>query len=79
MAVMEQFFDRDRVERITVEARDVQFGRAVLTAIAAVLFGLGWLAAKAVGVVWLAVAWSWTAVRLGWTEARGQKPARAQI
>jgi hypothetical protein len=79
MAVMDTFFDRERVDRITVEARDVELGRAVLTAVAAVLFGIGWLAAKVVGVVWLTIAWSWTAVRLGWTEARGQKPARAQI
>lgn len=78
MAVMDTFFDRDRVDRITVEARDLQIGRTVLTVLAAVLFAVGWLAAKTVGVVWLAFAWSATAVRLGWAEARGQKPARVQ-
>jgi hypothetical protein len=81
MTVLERF----DVDRVTAEARDVEFGRAILTAIAAVLFAVGWLAAKVVGLlalafgaVWLAAAWSATAVRLGWTEARGQMPARAE-
>lgn len=40
--------------------------RVVLTAVAAVLYGLGWMAAKALhGAVW-----AWTAVRVGWVEAR---------
>lgn len=60
----------DRLDRINAEARDVEIGRAVLTAVAAVLFAIGWLAAKVVGVVWLSIAWSATAVRLGWSEAR---------
>lgn len=58
------------LDRITVEAREVDFRRTFLTVIAGVLFGIGWVAAKVVGVLWLAVAWSVTAVRLGWSEAR---------
>lgn len=58
------------LDRITQEARQVRFWRTVLTALAGLLFGLGWLAAKACGVVWLAVVWSVTAARLGWQEAR---------
>jgi hypothetical protein len=58
------------VERINAEAREVHFGRTVLTLVAAVLFGLGWLTARIFGVIWLALAWSVTAVKVGWTEGR---------
>lgn len=43
--------------------------RALVTGLAAVLFGVGWLAGR---VVWPALVWSATAVRLGWDE--GRKP-----
>lgn len=62
--------DRVPVERITAEAKQVSFWRSVLRLLAAVLFGLGWLTAKAFAVLWLAGVWSVTAVRLGWQEAR---------
>ncbi|MEU2339923.1 hypothetical protein ABZ608_41430 [Streptomyces sp. NPDC013172] len=58
------------VERITSQAREVRFWRTVLSALAGVLFGLGWLTAKGFAVLWLAVVWTATAVRLGWQEAR---------
>lgn len=62
--------DRVPVERITVEARQVEIGRTLLTALAGLFFVLGWLAAKLVNVVWFAFAWSWTAVKVGWKEGR---------
>ena len=31
---------------------------------------LGWTVAKLVNVVGFAVAWSWTAVKVGWVEGR---------
>jgi len=68
--------DRVPVDRITVEARQVRVGRTVLTMIAAVLYGIGWAAAKLLGSLWLALAWSGTAVKIGWTEAR--KPTGGQ-
>lgn len=71
MAVLE----RVPLDRISVEAREVHFGRAVLTVLAGLLFGIGWLAAKTAAAVWLALAWSATAVKVGWTEAR-RSPAR---
>ena len=58
------------VDRITVEARQIHLGRAALTAVAAVLYGLGWLAAKAVIAVVLAAVWCAAAVRVGWADAR---------
>lgn len=62
--------ERVPVKRISAEARQVRFWRAVLAALAGVLFGLGWLAAKACAVLWLAGVWSVTAVRVGWQEGR---------
>lgn len=61
------------VDRITAQAREVRFWRTVLTALAGVLFGLGWLAARGFAAVWLAVSWAVVAVRVGWRE--GRKPA----
>lgn len=58
------------LDRITAEARQVHFGRTVLTLLAAVLFGIGWTVAKVFGVVWLTLAWTATAVKVGWVEAR---------
>ena len=63
--------DRVPVDSITQQAREVKFGRAVLTLIAAVLFGLGWVTARAFAIVWLAASWCWVAVREGWRASRG--------
>lgn len=57
------------VERITAEARAVHPAHALLTLVAAVLYGIGWLAGKILGALWLAVVWSFTAVKVGWVEA----------
>lgn len=62
--------ERVPVERITEQAKQVRFWRSVLRLLAGVLFGIGWLTAKAFAVVWLAGVWSATAVRIGWQEAR---------
>lgn len=66
MAVLDQV----PVDRITAEARQIQLGRAILTAIAAVLYLIGWVPSKAIQAVWLAFAWSGTAVKVGWVDAR---------
>lgn len=65
MAVLE----RVPLGRISAEAREIHFGRVLLTLLAAVLFGVGWVASKAV----LSVAWVCAAVRVGWVEARASK------
>lgn len=64
------------VDEINARARDVQIGKTLLTILAAVLFALGWITAKTVRVIWLAVAWSAVAVKVGWQE--GWKPATAR-
>ena len=60
------------LQRISREAAKVQFGRTLLTAIAFLLYGLGWLAAKFFVVLWRAAVWSFVAVKLGWQD--GMKP-----
>jgi len=67
---MTAILERVPVDRITAEAREARPGRALLTLIAGALYGLGWLAAKTVAVVWLALAWSYAAVTVGWSDAR---------
>lgn len=63
---MTAVLDRVPVQRISMEAREVRFGRTVLTVIAALFYAIGWLVAK----LWLAVAWCGTAIKVGWQEAR---------
>jgi len=62
---------RVAVEQITREARQVRFGQVFLAVIAAVFFGIGWLAAR----LFLGVAWCAVAVRVGWQEGRHGGPA----
>jgi hypothetical protein len=71
------FFDAAVTHRITAEARQRDFRRtaavvlrATLTAVAAVLYGLGWTVAKTLAGVWFVAAWCGTAVKVGWQEAR---------
>jgi hypothetical protein len=65
--------ERVPLDQITRQARDVRFGRVLLTVLAAVFFGIGW----AVGRFFYALAWCAVAVRVGWQAgaARGG-PAR---
>lgn len=55
--------------RISAEARQVEFRRGLLLVLAAVLYGIGWTARRVFVLIWRAIAWSWTAIRLGWQEA----------
>lgn len=76
MVTLDQLMDTQRLDRITTEARQVHFWRTVLTVIAALLFGLGWVVARAFGMLWLVMAWTATAVRLGWQEGRKPRSKR---
>lgn len=57
------------VDRIRAEARQIRFTRTVLTVVAGVLYGAGWLAGRLCAAVWAVVAWSAAAVKVGWREA----------
>ena len=74
--------DRVPLDRIGDRAREARPGRAVLLVVAAVLFGLGWLAFKgwalacrACALGWLAVAWCGCAVIEGWQSAKAARRA----
>jgi hypothetical protein len=67
---MANVLDRVPVDRISAEATQVRFGPTMLTIIAGVLYGFGWLAGKTFSLLWLAVAWSAMAVKVGWMESR---------
>lgn len=67
--------DQFSLDDISRQAEAVKPGRAVLTAIAAVLFGIGWVTARVFAVLWLAFTWSWVAIREGWRASHG--PSRA--
>ena len=72
------FFDEVLTDRITDEARQIHPGRALLTVLAGLFFAMGWIAAKTFMVAWLALAWTATAVKVGWQEGRKrQAPRRA--
>jgi uncharacterized membrane protein len=60
--------ERVPVARISAEAREIRFVPALLTLVAGLLFGVGWLAAKACTVAWAALTWTFAAVRVGWQE-----------
>lgn len=64
------------LDRITTQAREIRFGRVLLTVLAAVFFGLGWMTARAFAALWLALTWSAVAVKVGWQEGRRAAPAR---
>ena len=59
--------ERISLDDITAQAREVRTGRAILTAIAAVFFAIGWLAGRV--VPWL--LWCCFAVRKGYRSAHG--------
>jgi uncharacterized membrane protein YciS (DUF1049 family) len=51
------------------QRQPVTLHRALLTALAAVLFALGWVAGK----IALALSWTGAAIKLGWTDARKRR------
>lgn len=73
MTFLDDVLERVPVEQINREARQVRFWRTTLTLIAGLLFGVGWLAAKVFTGLWLVLAWSATAVKVGWQEGRRQR------
>lgn len=62
--------DDATLAQISTRARQISFGRTLLTLIAGLLFGLGWVTARVLGLLWLGLAWSAVAIKLGWTEGR---------
>lgn len=59
------------LDQIREQARTLTPLRTFLTLIASVLFGVGWLAAKTLGVIWTGLTWAYAAVVVGWKSSRG--------
>jgi hypothetical protein len=64
------------LERVEVGAKTLTPRRVLLALITAPLFVLGWLAAQVCAVAWLMIAWTITAVQVGWREAGGVRGRR---
>jgi hypothetical protein len=60
------------MDQIRAEARELHPLRTLLLILAGLLFGLGWVAAKVLRVLWAAVAWSAAAVKVGWRAGMGR-------
>lgn len=62
--------ERVPLDRIGQRARQARPGRTALVVVASVLFGLGWLVARALGVVWIGLAYAASALAEGWVAGR---------
>ena len=58
--------------------KPVSVGRVLLTALAAVLYMLGWTVAVIVAAIRTAVFWSMGAVRVGWTDGSAMAGCRRE-
>jgi uncharacterized membrane protein YciS (DUF1049 family) len=64
--------ERVQLDDITAQARQVRFGRLLLTVLAAVFFAIGWT----FGRVFYGLAWCGVAVKVGFQAGRAHGPAR---
>lgn len=58
------------LERVGKKADEIKIGQALLTAVAAVLYAVGWVTGKVFTIASLAVRWFVAAVVLGWRDSR---------
>lgn len=61
--------DRVPVDEITERTRQIQVGRLLLSIVAGIFYGIGWLA----GMLVVAVVWCAVAVKVGFVEVRGRR------
>lgn len=66
------------LERISTEARQVEFSRTALTVLAGFFWLIGFSLAKVFAALWFAAAWVATAIRIGWADARPAPPASSR-
>lgn len=68
-------FDAASLERIQVQAKEIDPLKAALAIVAAIPYVLGWVIAKVFAVLWLIVSWAVAAGKVGWQDARKPKAA----
>jgi hypothetical protein len=71
--------DRVPIDAITADARKARPGRTLLGLIGGLLFLAGFITARAFGVLWLSGAWCFSAVKVGWRQARGEDLAAPSL
>lgn len=67
------------VDRIIAEAQQVRFGHAALSLLASALYGLAWIVGKFFRVLLVAAAFTVAALKVGWVDASGRGPTKAQL
>lgn len=58
------------VAAVLERGRQVQIGHALLAALVALVFGVGWLAGRGVRLAWLGLTGALAALELGWRAGR---------
>lgn len=66
-------FDATALERIQVQAKEIDPRKIALATIAAIPYILGWTIAKVFTVAWVAISWAVAAGKVGWQDARNPK------
>jgi hypothetical protein len=67
------------IETITADAKQARPGRALAGLIGALLFAIGWVAAKIFGVLFFTAAWCFSAVKIGYRSAQGKALSQPSI
>lgn len=67
------------LDQVSARAREIDVRRALLTAVAAVLWSVGWLVGRTVTMAVAAVLWSVAAVSLGWRDARPVRDGQQRL
>lgn len=66
-------FDATALERIQVQAREIDPLKVALATVAAIPYILGWVISKAFTVAWVVISWTVAAGKVGWQDARKPK------
>lgn len=62
-----------RVEGVLERSRKIKFSATMMLWATAIFYGIGWVVAKALAIVWAIVTFCWVAMVVGFTNARTRK------
>jgi hypothetical protein len=69
---------RQVLEQVELEVRGLDPAKALLAVISAPFFVLGFLAILLLQVAWMAVAFAWSGLLVGWRQAGGMDAVRGR-